>query len=54
MNELLKEEVLRGLDPAAVAELRPVGLSMLAELIHHVRVKLSFSQLVDITHKFSE
>lgn len=53
VNELLQEEILLGMSPTSCAELRPLGLSMLAELIHHVRMKLSFPQLVEITHKFA-
>lgn len=53
VNELLREEILHGMSPSNCAELRPLGLSMLAELIHHVRMKLSFTQLVEITHKFA-
>lgn len=53
LGELLREEVLSGLSACSAAEVRPQGLSMLAELVHHVRLSLTYPQIVDIIHKFS-
>lgn len=42
-----------GRSAACREALRPLALSMLAELIHHVRAQLVYKQLVTIVHIFS-
>ena len=42
-----------GRSAACREALRPLALSMLAELIHHVRTQLKYPQLVTIIHTFS-
>lgn len=53
LGELLNEEVLVGRTPACREQLRPLALSMLAELIHHVRAQLTYPQFVTIIHTFA-
>ena len=53
LDELLCEETLVGHSPAGREALRPLSLSMLAELIHHVRSQLTYEQLATIVHTFS-
>ena len=53
LDQLLVEETLVGRSAACREALRPLALSMLAELIHHVRTQLTYPQLVTIIHTFS-
>jgi transformation/transcription domain-associated protein len=53
LDQLLVEETLVGCSAACREALRPLALSMLAELIHHVRTQLKYPQLVTIIHTFS-
>jgi transformation/transcription domain-associated protein len=53
LDQLLVEETLVGRSAACREALRPLALSMLAELIHHVRTQLKYGQLVTIIHTFS-
>ena len=50
---LLDENELLGPGPNCRAELRPLALSMLAELVHHLRNELKLPQLIRIVSLFS-
>ena len=53
VDVLMDETELLGPGPSCRVELRPLALSMLAELVHHLRNELKLPQLVKITHLFS-
>ncbi|GLJ07095.1 hypothetical protein SUGI_0058030 [Cryptomeria japonica] len=53
IDTLLEERVLVGTGRACFETLRPLAYSLLAELIHHVRLDLSLSQLSQIIYLFS-
>ena len=53
IGTLLDEKVLVGSGRACYETLRPLGYSLLAELVHHVRLELSMVQLRRIVHLFS-
>lgn len=50
---LLNERVLIGTGITSFETLRPLGYSMLADLVHHVRAELSTSQLSRTVHIYS-
>lgn len=53
IDTLLEERVLVGTGRACFETLRPLAYSLLAELIHHVRMELSLNQLSRIIYLFS-
>ncbi|KAL3681984.1 hypothetical protein R1sor_000006 [Riccia sorocarpa] len=53
IDTLLDERVLVGTGRACYETLRPLAYSLLAELIHHVRLELSLPQLSRIVYLFS-
>ena len=53
VDMLLDENELLGPGQNCQAELRPLALSMLAELVHHLRNDLKLQQLVRIVSLFS-
>lgn len=53
IDTLLEERVLVGTGRACFETLRPLAYSLLAEIIHHVRVDLTLSQLSRIIYLFS-
>ncbi|CAI9763537.1 unnamed protein product [Fraxinus pennsylvanica] len=53
IDTLLDERVLVGTGRACFETLRPLAYSLLAEIVHHVRVDLSLSQLSRIIYLFS-
>ncbi|XP_050292389.1 uncharacterized protein LOC126733218 isoform X1 [Quercus robur] len=53
IDTLLEERVLVGTGRACFETLRPLAYSLLAEIVHHVRVDLSLSQLSRIIYLFS-
>ena len=53
VDMLLDENELLGPGQSCQAELRPLALSMLAELVHHLRNDLKLQQLVRIVGLFS-
>lgn len=53
IDTLLEERVLVGTGRACYESLRPLAYSLLAEIVHHVRVDLSLPQLSRIIYLFS-
>ncbi|XP_047320592.1 transformation/transcription domain-associated protein-like [Impatiens glandulifera] len=53
IDTLLEERVLVGTGRACYETLRPLAYSLLAEIVHHVRVELSLRQLSRIIYLFS-
>ncbi|GAB2260071.1 hypothetical protein Droror1_Dr00010926 [Drosera rotundifolia] len=53
IDTLLEERVLVGTGRACFESLRPLGYSLLAEIVHHVRGDLSLPQLSKIIYLFS-
>ncbi|KAH9312037.1 hypothetical protein KI387_027072, partial [Taxus chinensis] len=53
IDNLLEERVLVGTGQACFETLRPLAYSILAELIHHVRLDLPLSQLSQVIYLFS-
>ena len=53
-DQFVDEDVLLGYDKQAYATLRPLVYSTIADLVHHVREKLSFQQLSRVIFLFSK
>ncbi|GMH24561.1 hypothetical protein Nepgr_026404 [Nepenthes gracilis] len=53
IDTLLEERVLVGTGRACFETLRPLAYSLLAEIVHHVRIELSLPQLSRIIYLFS-
>ncbi|KAH8913621.1 hypothetical protein BT69DRAFT_1180576, partial [Atractiella rhizophila] len=53
IDNLLNEKILIGPGTTAFESLRPIAFSMLADLIHHVRSKLSLEQLRKVCHLYT-